>query len=76
EITLLSQEENFENTTEFIIPENGISLFDVEKKYIENALKQSNGNQTQAAKLLNLSLDTLRYRIKKYKIESDNNFPE
>lgn len=50
------------------IPDNGVSLVEIEKLYIVNALKKTNGNQSSAAKLLNLSLDTLRYRMKKYKL--------
>ncbi|MBK8946304.1 MAG: sigma-54-dependent Fis family transcriptional regulator [Ignavibacteriae bacterium] len=50
------------------IPDEGISLLDIEKKYLKNALEKSNGNQSKAAKLLNLSLDTFRYRLKKFKI--------
>ena len=44
------------------------SLYDIEKELIVRALQQENGNQTRAAKSLGLSLDTLRYRIKKYQI--------
>ena len=50
------------------IPDEGISLIDLEKKYIKSALAKSQGNQTNAAKLLGLSLDTFRYRIKKFNI--------
>ncbi len=50
------------------IPNDGISLVEIEKKYIQSALKKANGNQTKAAKLLGLSLDTFRYRIKKFDI--------
>jgi two-component system response regulator AtoC len=55
---------------EFSIPENGISLFDVEKKLILDSLSRTNGNQSRAAKLLGLSLDTFRYRMKKYEIKT------
>jgi two-component system, NtrC family, response regulator AtoC len=52
----------------YLFPENGVSLVDIERKYLEEAIKKSNGNQTRAAKLLGLSLDTFRYRIKKYNL--------
>ena len=58
-----SQEEN-----EFQLPPDGLSIPMVEKNLIIQALKITHGNQTHAAKLLNLSRDTLRYRIKKFGI--------
>jgi DNA-binding protein Fis len=33
---------------------------------VELALRQSNGNQTQAARLLDISRDALRYKMKKF----------
>ena len=53
----------------FILPEAGISLEDVEKDLILQALEKSDYNKTQAAKLLNISYDTLRYQVKKYGLE-------
>ncbi len=46
-----------------------MSLNDVEKRMIQDAIKKSNGNMTKAAKLLNITYDTLRYRMKKYDIK-------
>lgn len=48
-----------------------LSLFDVEKKMIEEALRKANGNMTVAAKALNISYYTLRYRMKKFGIKSE-----
>lgn len=48
------------------LPEGGISLEDAEKHLLTQALDKASGNQTQAAKLLNISRDTLRYRMKKH----------
>jgi transcriptional regulator with PAS, ATPase and Fis domain len=50
----------------FILPEDGISLESVEKSLIKQALNMSMGNQSNASKLLSLSRDTLRYRMKKF----------
>ncbi|MDZ7319143.1 MAG: helix-turn-helix domain-containing protein, partial [candidate division KSB1 bacterium] len=50
------------------LPQTGLSLFDLEKKLLIEALVNAKGNQTRAARLLNLSLDTFRYRLKKYGI--------
>lgn len=44
------------------------SLEDVERAMLESALEKCSGNQTQAAKMLGVSRDTLRYRIKKFEI--------
>lgn len=48
------------------IPEGGTSLEEVERALVELALQQANNNQTQAAKLLDISRDALRYKLKKF----------
>ena len=48
------------------IPDGGTSLEDVEHALVELALQQSHGNQIKAAKLLNISRDALRYKMKKF----------
>ena len=53
-------------TADISLPNDGLSLFDLEKKLLSQAIEKSDGNQTQAAKLVGLSLDTFRYRLKKY----------
>jgi hypothetical protein len=70
EIILAEEKQKDKVSQEFSIPENGISLFDVEKKLILDALSRTSGNQSRAAKLLGPSLDTFRYRMKKYEIAS------
>ena len=45
---------------------NSLSLKEMEKELLKEALKKANGNQSQAAKLLKITRDTLRYRIKKH----------
>ncbi len=52
----------------FTLPEKGISLEQLEKDLIEQALKRTGNNQTQAAKLLGITYDSLRYQIKKFGI--------
>jgi len=54
----------------FRLPAGGIELESLEKDLIRQALEQANGNKTQAAALLGLTRDTLRYRIDKYGLES------
>jgi transcriptional regulator with PAS, ATPase and Fis domain len=48
------------------IPNGGTSLEEVERALVELALQQANGNQTHAAKLLDISRDALRYKLKKF----------
>jgi transcriptional regulator with PAS, ATPase and Fis domain len=49
-----------------------LSLRSMEVEYIRKALRLSEGNQRKAAKLLNISRDTLRYRLKKLGIDSSH----
>jgi DNA-binding NtrC family response regulator len=51
------------------LPEEGVSLDDVEKELIVQALKRSGNNRAKAAKLLSLGYDALRYKIGKYGLE-------
>jgi two-component system response regulator AtoC len=48
------------------IPEGGTSLEEVERELVDLAMAQANGNQTHAAKLLDISRDALRYKLKKF----------
>ena len=48
------------------IPPEGISMEKVEEALVKQALKMTNGNQTRAAKLLDISRDALRYRMQKF----------
>ncbi|PIS37176.1 MAG: DNA-binding response regulator, partial [Nitrospirae bacterium CG08_land_8_20_14_0_20_52_24] len=48
------------------LPSGGVSLTEVEKALIQQALEKARGNQVHAAKLLGMSRDTLRYRMKKF----------
>ncbi len=50
------------------IPMRGIDLYQVEKELIRKALLKSHGNQSQASRLLSITRDTLRYKMKKYGI--------
>jgi len=48
---------------------SGMSLKDAEKTLILKTLEQLNGNKTEAAKLLRISLRGLHYKLKEYNIE-------
>lgn len=49
-------------------PEGGVSLQETEKHLLTRALEKTNGNQTQAARLLRITRDTLRYKMKKFNL--------
>jgi DNA-binding NtrC family response regulator len=52
-----------------LLPAEGLSLDDLEKELIFQALERTNKNKTQAAKLLGLSYDAFRYQVKKLGLE-------
>jgi len=50
------------------IPSGGLSLEDNERSLLARALEKTNGNQTQAARLLRITRDTLRYKMEKFNL--------
>ena len=59
------------------IPDEGICLAEAlahyERRLIERALKKADGSKTRAAKYLNISFDSLRYRLEKLQMDQANN---
>ena len=55
----------------FDLPENGISLEGVERELLLRAIEKFNGNQTQAARFLDISRRTLIYRMEKHGLRRD-----
>jgi two-component system, NtrC family, response regulator AtoC len=53
------------STLNFNLPADGISLEEVELQLARQAVERTGGNLTQAAKLLHISRDQLRYKLKK-----------
>jgi DNA-binding NtrC family response regulator len=51
------------------IPPEGVSMERVEEGLVRQALERTGGNQTKAAKLLDISRDSLRYRMQKFGID-------
>lgn len=49
-----------------ILPPGGLKLSEVERSLVEQALERTQGNQTQAAALLGISRDQMRYKIEKF----------
>ncbi|MCF6205159.1 MAG: sigma-54 dependent transcriptional regulator [Methylococcaceae bacterium] len=58
------------NSQSFFLPETGIRLDEVEVDLIRQALQNTNGNKSRAARLLGLTRDTFLYRLKKYSISA------
>lgn len=63
----------FKETGSVVIefPSDGIDIEKVEKELIVKALTTSGGNVTEAARLLRLTRETLKYRIKKFDISKE-----
>jgi DNA-binding NtrC family response regulator len=51
------------------IPDAGLSLEEVERSLIVQALGKAGNNKTLAAKLLGITYDSLRYQVKKFGLE-------
>ena len=52
--------------TQFKLPAEGLSLDEVERQLLLQALERAGGNQTQAGQLLGINRDQVRYRIEKF----------
>jgi transcriptional regulator with PAS, ATPase and Fis domain len=66
EIIASSNRPNSTGSFEIRIPPDGIDIEEVEKELIRQALTLSKGNQSKAARLLNIGVDAMRYRMKKF----------
>jgi transcriptional regulator with PAS, ATPase and Fis domain len=51
---------------QFRLPPDGVNLEEVERQLLVQALERAGGNQTQAAQLLGINRDQVRYRIEKF----------
>jgi DNA-binding NtrC family response regulator len=61
-----NEKDNAYKMVNFNLPPEGISIDELEKHLVLQALKKSKNNKTKAAKLLGLSRGTFRYRLEKY----------
>ena len=52
-------------TNSIVLPSKGFSFENIELNMVKQALEKCHGNLTRAAKLLNISRDQIRYRLKK-----------
>jgi two-component system, NtrC family, response regulator AtoC len=57
-------------TAQFRLPAEGVNLEEVERQLVIQALERSGGNQTQAAHLLGINRDQVRYRIEKFGLQT------
>jgi transcriptional regulator with PAS, ATPase and Fis domain len=55
--------------TEFRLPPEGVHLEELERQLLVQALERAGGNQTQAAQLLGINRDQVRYRIEKFGLQ-------
>jgi two-component system, NtrC family, response regulator AtoC len=56
---------------DFEIPEQGFSLVEFEKVIIARAMQKARYNVSRAARLLGISRETMRYRLKKHELQAD-----
>lgn len=66
----LHQHQQERSTTPFKLPPDGVVLDEVERSLIIQAMQRTDGNITQAAKLLGISFRTLQYRLEKHGLRS------
>jgi DNA-binding NtrC family response regulator len=57
------------------LPEEGLSLEEIERELISRALDKFKGNQTQAARYLDISRRTLIYRMEKHGLAASDSEP-
>jgi transcriptional regulator with GAF, ATPase, and Fis domain len=50
----------------FLLPPHGLVFEDLERDLVRQALERTGGNQTHAARLLGMTRDQIRYRIRKF----------
>ena len=67
-LTMRREKENAQQQG-FLLPEAGMSLDEMEKGLIIQAMERAEGNKTKAAKLLKISYDSFRYQLKKFGLE-------
>ncbi len=70
-----AEEERAESSEVVMIPDHGVDLeerlADYERSYLREALRITDGNLTNAAKLLGMSYRSMRYRVKKLRVREE-----
>jgi DNA-binding NtrC family response regulator len=54
------------------IPDEGVDLDELEKAFVVEALRKTDWNQTEAARLLGISVDRMNNRVKKWNLKHEN----
>jgi DNA-binding NtrC family response regulator len=54
------------STALFELPDGGYALREMEQQMVRQALEKTDGNQSRAAELLDISRDSLRYKMRKF----------
>lgn len=54
---------------DFMLPDKGLDLAELEKSMVRQALSRTENNRTQAGNLLGLNRDQVRYRINKFDLQ-------
>ena len=67
DLNLINPKKSF-SAQNIFIPDQGISLEEIEKNYILKALEKANQNKSKAARLLKIPRHVLLYRLEKYGI--------
>ncbi len=62
----------YKSSSQVIGPEKTISFCEMEEENVHKVLQECSWNQSMAARMLGISRNKLRYRIKKYKISNRN----
>ncbi len=57
-------------SAQFKLPPEGVNLEDLERQLVIQALERAGGNQTQAAQLLGINRDQVRYRLEKFGLKA------
>jgi DNA-binding NtrC family response regulator len=52
----------------FQLPPGGVNFEELERNLVEQALKRARGNQSNAARLLGMTRDQIRYRMEKFQL--------
>ncbi len=66
------QHRKYRYSSQVTSPENALTISDIEKETISKTLHQCSWNQSKASRLLGISRDQLRYRLKKYELTKLN----
>ncbi len=65
---MLTPQSDVQQHGDISLPDEGVSIEDVEKRLITEALARTGGHIMKASKLLGMTYKTIQYRIKKYQI--------